>query len=172
MKNVLDSRLRELTVLLGEMRRLHEELLGAARGKLEAMRAAAPEVIQQEAARERALADAITEREGLRAALMERIGDELDVEPARARRLTLGQLADRVPEPRRGQLHVLGQGLRELAGEIGRVNRIGALVGREMLNHFRELYATMTEGVISREVYDRTGRAETASAAAVIDTRG
>ena len=163
---MLDSRLRELTVLLGEMRRLHEELLGAARGKLEAMRAAAPEVIQQEAA------DAITEREGLRAALMERIGDELDVEPARARRLTLGQLADRVPEPRRGQLHVLGQGLRELAGEIGRVNRIGALVGREMLNHFRELYATMTEGVISREVYDRTGRAETASAAAVIDTRG
>ncbi len=173
MKNELESRLRELATLLSEMTLLHESLLHATRSKLGAMRTATTQAVQQQAAVERDLARRIAEREGLRRALMDRIGAALSIEPARARQLTLSQLAQRVEEPQRSRLQVLGEGLRRVASEIARINRVCALVGQEMLAHFRAVHAAITEGLVPREVYARPGAAVAGSApAALIDMKG
>jgi hypothetical protein len=172
MRRALDKGLKELTVLLTDMSRLHQDLLSAANRKLEAIRSADTEVMQQASRREEELARSIKDREGLRQALMERLGGPLGLSAGRARRLTIGELAERVAEPVRSRLTVLGGEIRKLASEIARVNRINALVSHEMLKHFRTVYDSIARGSAPREFYGRTGRPRTAAPTALIDTTG
>ena len=166
------KRLKELTVLLAEMKRLHEGLLSAARRKSEAMRRADTQAMEQAGREERALADRIKDQEGLRKVLMERIGERMGFSAPQARKMSISELARSVAEPIRTQLTVLGAELRKLASEIARLNRIAALVSQEMVRHFRAVYEAMTQQSQTGEFYGRTGRPQSGVSAAVIDTTG
>lgn len=172
MREPLVKSLKELTVLLTEMRQLHEGLLSAIQRKMAAIRSADEQGMHASSRRERELADRIREQEGLRRVLMERVGALLGVGPADARKMSMRALAERVEEPARSRLLVLGNELRGLASEVLRLNRIVALVSREMINHFRNVYGTITRGGVDREVYGRTGRTRETATPALIDTTG
>ena len=172
MNRVLNKRLKELTVLLADMSGLHQELLGTVRRKLEAIRGADTEAMQQAGGQEGELARRIKDAEGLRRLLMDRLGAELGLSPAQARKLTVSELAGRVAEPVRSRLTVLGAEIRKSATEIARVNRINALISHEMLKHFRTVYDTVTQGTVTRDFYGRTGRPRRGAPVALIDTTG
>jgi hypothetical protein len=172
MNRVLDKRLKELVMLLTHMRRLHERMLGTVQGKLESIRRADTEAIHKAGRGEGELARQIKDQEGLRRLLMDKVGAELGVPAAQARKMTVNELASHVSEPARAQLTVLGAEIRKLAMEIARINRINALVSHEMLRHFRNVYETMTQGTAPRNVYGRTGRPQRGDAMALLDTTG
>lgn len=168
----VETRLRELTLLLAEMKSLHENLLSVSRRKLEAMRQADAQSLDRASRDERTLADRIRDREGLRVALMTRVGEQMGVEEKQARKMSLGELARRVAEPVRTQLTILGNELRKIAADVARINRICALVSQEMLRHFRNVYEAMTQHGETRDLYGKTGRPQYGAPAALIDTTG
>jgi len=172
MDRVADKRLKELTVLLADMSRLHQKLLEAVRHKLEAIRGADAEAMHRAARQEGELARRIKDQEGLRQLLMEELGEELGLASAQVRKLTVSELAARVAEPVRSRLTVLGAELRKCATEIARLNRVNAVVSQEMLKHFRTVYDTVTRGTVTRDFYGRTGRPQRGTPLALIDTTG
>ena len=172
MSSGFDKRIKELTFLLTEMKGLHEGLREAIQRKLGAMRSADTDQIHATAARERELADRIRKEEGLRRVLMERIGQALGIGAVECRKMTVGSLAERVDEPAKTRLLVLGNELREVASEVARLNRIAALVSSEMVRHFRNIYSTFNRGGVDRAVYGNTGRPKEPTTPAMIDTLG
>ncbi len=172
MSSGLDKRIKELTFLLTEMKGLHEGLREAIQRKLGAMRSADTDAIHAAAQRERELADRIRKEEGLRQVLMERIGQSMGIGAVECRKMTVGSLAERVDEPAKSRLLVLGNELREVASEVARLNRVAGLVSSEMVRHFRNIYSTFNRGGVDRAVYGNTGRPKESAMPAMIDTTG
>lgn len=157
-RGTLESRCRELIGLLGELRELHEELLAVIQQKLAAMKRADTDGVGSCVARETFLSNRIREREGFRQQLGQLIARELGVGPEAARKLSVTQIAEHVPEPRRGQLLALSAGTREVLRSIDEANKVAALVTGEMLKHFRQVYSAMARTGASTGTYSAGGR--------------
>ncbi len=156
-EKVIESRSGELVTLLGELKGLHEELLRFIEQKLEAMRRADTEKLNACLSREQFLAQRIAEREGLRQQLVQLIGRAMDLTQDQTERLTVKDIADRVAEPRRGQLLGLAAGIRQTLQAIHARNQVAALVTDEMLKHFRQVYTVMAKSGPSTGRYSPAG---------------
>ena len=148
----------ELLEVLGEARRLHEELLAVLRRKLEAIRRAEMQAVHSCGAREALLVDRIRRNELRRRGLVERLGRQLAVPAGRARPVRLTELAEQLGEPMRSRLLVMAAGLRDLLGKIGDTNRVIGMVSEAMLEHFRQVYEAMRQAVPGSGLYSPAGR--------------
>ncbi|HPZ96630.1 MAG TPA: flagellar export chaperone FlgN [Phycisphaerae bacterium] len=169
----VDLLARDLVRLLGDLAGLHAELAMHMRGKLEAIKQADAGRIQSITARETLLADKAAEREGLRRQITARIIKGLGVEDKNPTGgpITLTQLAEFFPEPRRSQLLVAAAGLREKVREIDALRQTLSLITREMLEHLTEVLKVMCAGV-GTDVYSRTGQRQNTGVAAVFEAVG
>lgn len=164
---------RDLVRLLGDLTSLHSELAMHMRNKLEAIKQADANRIQSITAREMLLAERSAEREGLRRQITARILKSLGraEKDNAAEQVTLTELAELFPEPRRSQLLVAAAGLREKLKEIDRMRTTVSLITQEMLKHLAEVLKVMSAGVGS-DVYSRSGRRQNAGVAAVFEAVG
>jgi len=156
----VERRVEQLETVLGELRRLHDELSLVVRNKLESIRKADTDAIRSATTREEFLIGRIREQDGMRKQLLELIGKALDVPAPRARVMTIREVAAHVTEPARSRLLALAAALRERVRETAEGNRVAAVVSHEMLRHFRQVYEVMARVDDSPAVYSRTGRAE------------
>lgn len=170
--NALQKRVAQLVTLLEEIRRLYEELGGVIQRKLEGMRRADTEAMASASNRERFLTGRLRERDGLRRQLMELIGDQLGLPAADARSMTVSDVASRVGEPLAGRLTALADSTRTLMQQTAEGNRLAGLVGKEMLGHFRQVYASLTSGASRNGVYSRSGRPETTGLTQMFEATG
>jgi len=157
-RGAIESRVGDLVVLLGDLKEVHEELLAVIQQKLAAMRRADTEALNSCLAREQFLTDRIRQREGLRQQLVQLIGRELGLSSEQVQGLSLRELAERVDEPRRGQLLALSACIRETLGAIDAANRVAALVTGEMLKHYRQVYSAMARSGPSMGTYSSRGQ--------------
>jgi hypothetical protein len=167
-----EQRVGQVVKVLGEMKRLHDELAVVVRQKLAAMRAADTDGMRSAVAREEFLARRIREQDGLRKQVLQLLGEQMGMSAAQARAMTLSELAGRVNEPSRSQLLLLAATLRETVRETAECNRIVAVVSREMLKHFRQIYEVMAQASGTPGVYSWTGRAEVRPGTAVFEAVG
>lgn len=164
---------RDLARLLGDLAGLHAELAMHMRGKLEAVKQADANRIQSITARETLLADKAAEREGLRRQITARLLQSLGRNDTRSagESITLSQLAELLPEPRRSQLLVAAAGLREKVREIDAMRQTMSLITDEMLKHLAEVLKVMCAGV-GTDVYSRSGRRQNSGMANVFEAVG
>jgi hypothetical protein len=168
----LDNLVRDLIRLLGDLSGLHTEMVMHMRNKLEAIKRAESDQVQSITARELVLAGRVSEREGLRRQISERIAAGLGLDKARGRTIRLTELAELLPEPRRSQLLVAAAGLREKLMAMDSMNRASELVTRTMLRHLSEVMQVMTSGPAAADVYNRAGRRSAPRAAHVFEAVG
>lgn len=155
-----EQRVAQLVTVLGELKRLHDELAIVVQRKLDAMRAANADAIRSTCSREEFLAQKIREQDGLRRQLLELVGTQMGLAGEVARAMTVTELADRVGEPARSRLLVLAAALRERVRATADTNRVVGLVSHEMLKHFRQVYGVMAEANRAPGLYSRRGRNE------------
>jgi len=155
---VIESRTGELLIVMGELKQLHEELLTVLQQKLAAMRRADTEGLNSCTARQRFLVDRIRQKEGLRRQVVQLIGKAMGMPAERAADWPLRELAERLPEPRRGQLLAQAAVVREILLAIDKTNTVAALVTGEMLKHFQQVCAAMARTGQSTGTYSSAGR--------------
>jgi hypothetical protein len=171
-RRIIESRSSELVFLLGEFRKLHEELLAVIQHKLAAMRRADVEAVNSCLAREQFLANRIRQQEGLRQQLVQLIGKELGLAAEQTVRLSLKGLAERLEEPCRGRLLAQAAALRETMMTIDRANKVAAMVTGEMLKHFRQVCMAMARVGQSTGTYSPAGRLNSEAPARVFEAVG
>jgi len=163
---------KDLVRLLSGMVEVENELATLMRAKLDAVRHADADRIHAITARETTLAGRLNEREGMRRQMTRRIIEELGLDPARHQAIRLTELAEYLPEPRRSQVLVAAAGLRDKLSEIQRMHVTATLVTREMLKHMEEVFAVMTSGGRSADVYSRSGQRQRTGEANVFEAVG
>ncbi len=171
-RRVIESRSAELVVLMGELKRLHDDLLSVIQQKLNAIRRADTEGISSCLARERFLVDRIRQQEGLRQQLVQIISKEMGSGATQPGAMSLSDLALQLAEPRRGQLLALRAGLRETLLEIDRRNKVAVLVTAEMLKHFRQVCAAMAKVGRSGGTYSPAGQLDSGQLPSVFEAVG
>lgn len=164
---------RDLVRLLIDMTSLHGELAMHMQNKLDAIKRADSDRITSITAREAVLAERAIEREGLRRQITSRLlaGLGRKATDASGSPISLTQLAEYFPEPRRSQLLVAASGLREKVREINRLHVTLSMITREMLVHLGEVFKVMCAGVGS-DIYSRSGRRQKNGTAAVFEAVG
>jgi len=131
---------------------LHHELTQVVHEKVRRMRRADVDALRQSAAEEQTLVARIAEAEGVRRQLMEKAGRSLGMSAARARAMTVRQLAERLPEPIRGKLFAMAQSLQRTMSELTRANRIAGMASGRVLQHLGNVL-TAPEGNARGETY-------------------
>ena len=150
------DRLRDLSELLMGFVRLHEELIEIVQRKLLAMRKSDLAAIQECVVREGELTRKISDREGLRKRLMVLIGCDLGIGEEESSTMPLSRLASHLDEKSNLKLRVAGDRLSAILKEIAKVNFVITLFGRRMLEHYRDVFAQITQGLNESPVYART----------------
>jgi hypothetical protein len=157
---------------LGDLKKLHDELLAVIQHKLGAMRNADMETINSCLAREQFLVNRIRQQEGLRQQLVQLIGKELGVAAPPSGAISLPRLVERLDEPRRGQLLSLAAGLRGAMQAIDGCNKVAALVTSEMLKHFRQVCMAIAQAGHSAGTYSQAGRMNSEASVGVFEAVG
>ena len=135
--------LRDLIRLLDGLTTAHEDLLGAIRDKLAAMKRADLHTMREMTIKEQALARSIQEREGLRRQLTDSIGHRIGLAPGEARSLTVSQLATRLPSEAGQSLMASAEKLREIMHKVAQSNRVAGVACREVINHMKWVFASV-----------------------------
>lgn len=173
MTREVDLLARDLARLLNDLTSLHGEMVLHMRGKIEAIKHADSDRITSITAREVVLAQRVAEREGLRRQITARIVKGLGREPQGdpRQKLSVGELAEWLAEPRRSQLLVAAAGLREKLQELERLQRTTSLITSTMLEHLGEVMRVMRGGG-KADSYSRSGRCQSGAAACVFEAVG
>jgi hypothetical protein len=137
------TRIGELVNLLGQLRDLYMDMQNILNGKLDAMRRADSDKLNELVGHERGLVERIRERDGLRKRLVAMVCGEIGLGHDVAATITLTELASRIKEPRRGHLMSLSQSLKEVVTKVGETNRVIATVSDVMLKHFGKVHEAM-----------------------------
>ena len=167
-----DNLARELVRLLNDLSRLHDDLAGLMRAKLEAIRRADSDAMQSITSQELLLANRLSEREGLRRDLVRNILRGLGKDPPKTKSIRMTELAERFAEPRRSQILVAATGLRARLEEIDRIRVTTRLITEEMLKHMDQILGVMTSGGATTGVYSRAGGRETSGRPNVFEAVG
>jgi len=159
--------------LLGTVTSLHEllkQLLQLAGKKLAAMRAADADALQQCAADEAAVLQALFEREKQRDALLARLAQSLQWREAGHPRLSA--FAERLPEPFSSRLQAKIAGLRQTAQELRQKNQLAATVARNLHKHIRTVFEDVAKVNQESVVYGPSGKHEQRNMKTWIDAVG
>jgi hypothetical protein len=163
----------ELGSVLNRLIGLQSELHGAIDEQLDAMRRSDAGDMMAAAQCEGRLCSRISaldeRRREIVAALCECTGL---VAPAGVQHVSLRMLAVGLDESQRTELLEAGQALREKMLQVAEANRVVELVSREMLAHFRDLFAAFTQDDDSRPTYSRGGSLEAGKGVKVLDAVG
>ena len=137
------KRLSDLLKLLEQLRLLQVKLLETVWTKVSAMKRADIAAMREQGLREERMAKKLQSHEGVRRRILDRIGEDLGMQPGAARALTLSQLASRVGPPHREKLLAAGQALRGLATQVAQANRVAGVVAREVINHLSWVFRSV-----------------------------
>lgn len=151
------SRIGELVNLLGQLRDHYMNMQDILNGKLDAMRRADSDKLNELVGIERGLVERIRERDGLRKQLVAMVCGEIGLGDDVAGTITLTELAARIKEPRRGHLLSLSQSLKEVVTKVGETNRVIATVSDVMLKHFGKIHEAMTMSPEDPGLYSAKG---------------
>jgi hypothetical protein len=151
----MDELLDRIETLLAEQVRLHEGLLELIQQKKQALRSASAGRVAELCRLENEKVQLISEAEKLRLTLVAEATKK--IAPDAAAPLNLRELAERLPEPRRGKLLVLRM---ELRNRMERVRDEAAVVRRAteaLLRHMQGLAQTIGGAVTGVATYTRRG---------------
>lgn len=152
------NRLSDLLVVLDRIEGLHIELGHSLAEKLEHMRRCDQEGIHRCTDREQAIAARVTEQEGLRKQLMERIGRGYGLSPKAARALSANQLADRLGPPDSVEVTKRAKRLRNAIDQVSRTNRRVERVSEGILSHLSEAMTSIAGSEEPQSGYTKGGR--------------
>lgn len=154
---VQPRRFNDLLRLMDTLRLLHGDLRVAIVVRINAMRDADLPRMQEALNEERAIAARIHEREGLRKQLMDLMGVELGLPKGEGRKMTVSQMAERLPESARAALRRRADGLRRAVAEAAQANRVAASATRTLLHHMQWVFAAMRPAGGSPLTYSSRG---------------
>jgi hypothetical protein len=150
----VDKWLDQLEACLAQLDVEHDQLLGLVRRKQNAMRMGQTALIADCIEREHESVKQIAHVEKQRQQAVGQITAAL--EPTAAAPLTIGQIAERVGEPRRGRLLVLQQRLRRTIGIIKDENDVSRRAADGLLRHVQGVIRQVTMAV-GGATYGRRG---------------
>lgn len=156
-----DRRVSTLVDLLGELAAGQRELLGAVEAKIAAMRQGNPDAIRAATLREQAIVARMTERENLRRQLAANIARGYGIGAESARRMSAGQLADRIGGAEGGRIRRSAEELRELTLQVTRRNHVAELIAQNVLRHVKLAFEAMTSGMRAALGYCPSGETYT-----------
>jgi len=163
----------ELISMLRQLVELQEQLHGAIREKLAAMRRCDPDEMMAAAQREGELVAQVTAIDERRKKTVEGLCCSLDMPKAAAiEYVTLRALAARLDAKLRGPLLQMGQALRERMLKVAESNRVVEMVCREMLSHFKTLFSAFMQNEDGPQTYSSRGAADAGSGLKVLDAVG
>jgi len=167
-----DNLKRDLIRLVGGIADVQGELASLMRERLDAVRRADTERMQEITSREGKLLDRANEREGLRRQVVRQLLVQLGRDPEQHSGITLTELAEFLPEPRRSELLAAAAGLRRKLEDIEQVRVASALVTEEMLKHVGEVLSVARGGGRRLDLYSPSGRFNTLTPANVFEAVG
>jgi len=159
--------------LLNYLTGLHaalRQLLALSDEKLAALRTADTRALRQCAFREEELLNQVLRQDGERAAILARVAQHLpgcSPQPTR-----LAELLACLPEPLASPLRARSEGLREIASELARKNRLVASVAQNLQVHIRGIFADVAKAVQESVVYRADGQHEVRSTRCCVDAVG
>ncbi len=152
---------------------LQQSLHGAITTKLTAMRTLDTKAMAQAGSHESALVADANRIDALRreqvAALCEALGFP---RPSSIDHVSLRLLCKHLPADEARSLWQRGQTLRERMLHVAEANRVVELVTREMMIHFKALFAAFLADDEAQQMYSRGGAVETVGAINVLDAVG
>jgi|GEM_PF-1066997 len=171
-RNKAGAKVRDLVRLLDQMRSLYAQMFAVIDEKLMAMRRSDVDAMAHAAAKERVLADRLSEREGFRKQLMDAVGDEIGLTGRSGRRLTVSQLANRLEDHHRAGLLAAADRLRKEVSKVAQANRVAGVVAREVVNHLQWVFAAVRPGEEEPSEYSKSGAVVSRSAGPLFDAVG
>ena len=163
----------ELSALLSELTSLQESLHGVITIKLEAMRRSDVEGMIAASHREGELATRAAELDQNRKQIVARLCETLEIaaEP-QGRPIRLSAIISRLDPSLRPRIANLAAMLRERMLKVAESNRVVELVSREMLAHFKALFAAMTQDDEAVCTYSAAGNVDRANGPRMLDAVG
>ena len=158
-----DQMQSQLDALEHHLRRLaeeHEGLLELIRRKQRAMRMGQPQLVTDCCERENHHVQRIGGLEGHRQKAVGEITRFMTRGTEREQPLKLSEIAERLPEPRRGRLLVLHQRLRDTMHQVQRENQIARQATDGLLHHVRGVIQQVTQAVGGAGTYGKQGPVE------------
>lgn len=162
--------LRELDGYLARLHAALRELLELAGEKLAALRKADGRALQHCALREELLVRDVLFGEQQREALLARVAQGLRLPGCPPGGLT--EILEHVPEPWQSSWRARGVGLRQVATELQRKNRIVSQVAHNLHWHIRSLFASVAQVAQESVVYGANGTHETSVKQCWVDAVG
>ncbi|MCB9855636.1 MAG: flagellar export chaperone FlgN [Phycisphaerales bacterium] len=163
----------ELCSVMERLVELQDALYQVIRRKLDVMRTSDPADIMRVCNEE---ADLSAHLANLDAARRRLVGDLCETagmaRPSQPERVTLRALSQALNVPGRERLLSLGESLRMKMLKVAEANRTVELVCREMLAHFRRLFAAFSTPNEETGTYSDKGARHAANGAAVLDAVG
>ena len=138
----MDEKLDQLATQLQQLQAAHEALLSLVRRKQQALRLGQAELVSETCTLENEHVQRIAELEKQRQRIVGQITAELS--PNAKAPLQMRQIAEAVAEPRRGQLLVLQQRLRQTMRTIERENEISRRAADGLLRHMQGIMQQVT----------------------------
>ncbi len=162
--------LRELSQYLADLHDALKRLVALAAEKLAALRTANTAALRDCAVRENELVRQVLCGEQQRDAVLARLAQSLPGCPPKPAQLT--ELIEHLPEPLAGPLRARSVGLREMATELQRKNRLVEAVARNLQAHIRGVFAEVAKAAQESLVYGARGQHEVGSTRCCMDAVG
>lgn len=147
-----------LAQVLDQLSALHGSMTEVISQKIEQMRRADMEGMRDSAAKEQDLLERITERDGLRRQVTDRLGKSLGMSAGRARAMTARQLAEKIGPPVGDQILGAAQTLRATMNKLALTNRTAGAISGKIVEHLHGVFAAMSEAPGDGAEYERGGR--------------
>ena len=161
-----------LVQILDQLSVLHGSMTEVISCKIEQMRRADMEGMRDSAAKEQDLFERITERDGLRRQVTDRLGKSLGMSAGRARAMTARQLAEKIGAPVGDQLLGAAQTLRVTMNKLALTNRTAGAISGKIVEHLHGVFAAMSGADADGAEYERGGRAGTSGGRQLFEAVG
>jgi len=143
-----------------------------ARAKLEAIRLADLAQLNALSVRDRELARQLSEREGLRRQLMERIGATWNLPPKEARGMTVTALSQRLDTDSADMVICAAAALRNAVADAKRLCQMTGRVAETLIHHLRWVWAAVKPVEQRGAAYEASGAVKSGSAGQLLETWG
>lgn len=163
----------ELADVLDRLGAIQDRMLDAIEAKLESMRQSDVEAMTATAHREGEVAAQVSALDQRRCWLAVELCKGLGIQiPPRAQNVSLRSILAKLGPVAGERLAASGAVLREKMLKVAEANRVVELVCREMLAHFKSMFAAMTQAGDWPKTYSHRGAIESRGQVAVLDAVG
>jgi len=152
----MDKKLAQLEQTVQQQITANERMLTIVAQKLEAFRRADREALAACCQRENEQFQQVAELEKKRLLLVAELTQLVD--PQAQRPLSMGELAERLPEPARGRLLVLRQTLRQRLEKVQREGSVARRAAESLLRHMQGIVQTIGGALTGIGTYGQRGK--------------